>query len=103
MPKSINSKYKNKKCEFEGLVFDSQMELEYYKYILTQYNKEDIVLQPRFLLQTSFVRKGKNVLPIVYIADFMIKNSIVVDIKGFETADFTYRDWETRSTHSAFF
>lgn len=86
------SKYNNKKVVYEGITFDSEMECEYYKYLLTQYDKNDIVLQPRFLLQTGFIKDGiKKILPIVYVADFMIKHKIVVDVKGFETADFTLK------------
>ena len=84
------SKYNNKKVVYEGITFDSEMECEYYKYLLTQYNKNDIILQPEFILQTGFVRKGKKILPIKYIADFRIGN-IVIDLKGFTTIEFAIK------------
>lgn len=84
------TKYKNKKIEFEGIMFDSEMELNFYKYLLTKYKKEEIVLQPKFLLQESF-RDNQGMLQrkIEYIADFMILNTKeVIDIKGFQDQKF---------------
>ena len=84
------NKYKNKKVEFECIVFDSEMELKFYKYLLTKYSKEEIVLQPKFLLQESF-RDNQGILQrkIEYIADFMILDTKeVIDVKGFQDQKF---------------
>lgn len=84
------NKYKNKKIEKYGKKWDSQMELEYYEYLLKTFTKEEILIQPKFELQPKFSSEGKLVRPIYYIADFQI-NELVVDVKGMETTDFNLK------------
>lgn len=84
------NKYKNKKIEKYGKKWDSQMELEYYEYLLKTFTKEEILIQPKFELQAKFIYQGKLVRPIYYIADFQI-NKLVVDVKGMETTDFNLK------------
>ena len=79
------NKYRNKKIEFEGILFDSEMEANYYKYLLTKHKKEEIEVQPKFVLIPSF-RDNQNQLirAITYSGDFRIGNE-VIDIKGITT------------------
>jgi hypothetical protein len=86
------SKYKNKKTEVDDLFFDSEMESRFYKHI-RHMDGISYELQPRFLLQGSFTdNEGKRIRKVEYVADFLLTHSDgskeVIDIKGFETADF---------------
>lgn len=83
------------KRTFEGILFDSEMELKYYRdYLLPLKEKgviTKIILQPKFLLQEKFIKYGKVILPINYVGDFEVYYAsgeiIVVDIKGLPTSD----------------
>lgn len=76
---------------YDGIEFDSKMEMEYYRdIVLPGVNSGDIThyeLQKKFVLQDGFKRNGKTVLPIIYVTDFYIEHADgrceVVDIKGF--------------------
>lgn len=89
------AKYKAKNTRIDDICFDSRMEAEYY--LKLKEDKEnglikDFELQPVFELQESFKMGKKTIRSIKYIADFRVINldgsSYIVDIKGFETADF---------------
>ena len=81
-------KYNNKKVIHKGIKFDSQMEADYYDYLLKKHREQDIQIQPKFILQEGFTdNQGKKILPITYKADFMI-NDFVYDVKGKETIEF---------------
>ena len=82
-------KYNNKKIKFMSHDFASQDELKYYKYLLTHYTQEQIILQPKFNLQSKFKDQwtNKTIREINYIADFQVGN-IVIDVKGWPTVDF---------------
>lgn len=84
------SKLKNKQVDFDGITFPSIMERDYYIFLLTTYSKQDIKIQPKFVLQPAFVKDNKKHLPIYYIADFQIDNQ-VYDVKGFLTSDFNLK------------
>lgn len=93
--KKKDSKYNNKKPEAYGRKWDSQMELEYYEYLLQlkeQGRVVDIELQPKFLLQDKYIYKGKTVRKMEYIADFKViysdGNIIIWDTKGMVLNDF---------------
>lgn len=79
------SKYKNKKIEYDNIVFDSQLECNYYKYLKEM--KVEFEFQPKFLLQEGFKKNGKTHRKIEYIGDFRIGNK-VIDVKGMETPVF---------------
>ena len=64
------AKYNNKKVEFDGIMFDSIMEKNYYQYLLTKIPKKDIIIQPVFELQPKYIKRNQNIRPITYIADF---------------------------------
>jgi hypothetical protein len=71
----------------EGIRFDSKMEAEYYLVLKEQLRQgiiQDIILQPRFILQDS--------PKIEYRADFQIVypggDMEVIDVKGMQTKEF---------------
>lgn len=76
---------------FDGIVFDSAVEMKYYKdVIMPKIQNGEIVYferQKKYVLQPDFVHCGKKILPIEYKADFFTidKNGkeTVIDIKGF--------------------
>lgn len=86
-------KYKNRKVEYKGIVFDSIRERNYYMYLeglLDSGEITDLQLQVKYELQPSFkASNGKTIRAITYIADFVYKDKdgkeIIVDVKGFRT------------------
>lgn len=65
---------KNKRT-YDGKLFDSLLELNYYKYLLPQIEEgiiKSIELQPKFTLQNKFTKNGVNVRKIEYVAGFKI-------------------------------
>lgn len=87
------SKYRAIKTVVDGVTFDSRKEGRRYRELrlLEQAGViEDLCLQPHFLLQEAYVKNGKSVRKIEYIADFsyydLEKNKFVVeDVKGLKT------------------
>ncbi len=79
----VASKYNNKKIFVNGRWFDSKVESEFYEHLLTLHQDEDIILQPKYILQ----EKLQGIREIAYIADFKVGN-LVFDVKGFSTSDF---------------
>jgi hypothetical protein len=87
------NKYRNEKEEFEGIKFDSKMEMEFYIYLLKTHTKEEIELQPSFVLQEKFKdNTGKAQRESKYIADFRVSGSIVYDVKGVTTPIFRAKE-----------
>lgn len=92
----VKSKYGATKVHVNGIKFDSIVEAKYYVYLLkekaTRKNIKEIKLQVPFILQDKIKKNGKTILPIKYIADFVINytndTTRVIDIKGAVTADF---------------
>lgn len=93
---SKQRKYKNKKVEVEGRVFDSKRE---YKRFLDLWAMQsvgairDLECQPEFILQEGFKKNGVTFRPITYRADFRYidcstEMTVVEDVKGFETVEF---------------
>jgi len=74
----------------DGIVFDSQLEMRYYRDVLRPLRESgDIVfceLQKPYELQPSFIHDGKTVKAITYVADFFIRykdgREEVIDTKG---------------------
>lgn len=87
------SKYRSKKVKIDGMVFDSKKEANRYlelKLLVKAKEIRDLELQPRFVLQESFKRKGKTHRAITYIADFKYIDcktgkTVVEDTKGYRT------------------
>lgn len=85
------SKYRNKRKELDGILFDSTREAKRYMELkLRQAAGEikDLELQPSFLLQAKQRIDGKVQRAIVYKADFQYIEDgtlVVEDAKGFRT------------------
>lgn len=87
------SKYRAKKTEVDGILFDSKKEAKRYeelKALQSEGKIRDLVLQPSFELQPHFRKGGKIIRAITYTADFMYLDSetgdtIVEDVKGMKT------------------
>ena len=82
------SKYKNVKCEYNGLKFDSQKEFRHYLYLKNLEEKgtiKDLKLQVKF----PFEIENKKIF--TYIADFTYYDEFgyhIVDVKGVQTPVF---------------
>ncbi len=78
------NKYGAKKTTFYGITFDSKAEAKFYLYLLSKFGKDDIVLQPEFILQERFIdESGNSIRQIKYKADFYVKSfGIYIDVKG---------------------
>lgn len=78
------------KRTFDNIVFDSKMEMKYFRDVLCPMVESGEVvyyeLQKKYELQPKFTYAEKTVLPINYIADFYIEyadgHTEVIDIKG---------------------
>lgn len=81
------TKYGNKNITAYGRKWDSELELALYEHLLQLHKPDDIILQPKFILQPEFVKHDTKRLPIAYVADFQVGN-IVYDAKGFADAQF---------------
>lgn len=78
-------KLKNEKIERFGRVFDSKAELKFFEKLLGSHKKEDIIIQPKFLLLEGLkLKNGKKQSHITYSADFQVGNT-VYEVKGFLT------------------
>ena len=94
-------KYKNKKTQVDGIIFDSKKEAERYK-VLKKMQADglihDLERQPKFMLIPSqrFETTGRRERGVDYVADFRYKDKlgqiIVEDVKSAITAkDKVYR------------
>lgn len=86
------NKFNAKKTWLGGHQFDSKKEAGRYvqlKLMESAGEITDLELQPRFLLQEKFTRRGKTYRKIEYVADFRYRdkdgNVIVEDAKGHKT------------------
>ncbi len=69
---NVDKDKKDRTCD--GIVFDSKLEMRYYRDVLCPKVESgevaNFALQKSFELQPGFSRNGKKVLPITYVADF---------------------------------
>lgn len=87
------SKYHNKKVIYNGIVFDSAKEGNYYvKYALMEQSGiiKNLERQKKYVLQEGYKINGKRRREIAYIADFYYittedNKEHVIDVKGFKT------------------
>lgn len=94
------SRYGSFKCEINGITFDSMMEGRYYAFLLEEKRLgkiKSLSRQVTYELQPAFKNfKGKKVLPINYVADFVVTdnngNVTVVDVKGIKTPEFRLKE-----------
>lgn len=84
------------KRTFEGVTFDSEIEMKAYRDWLLPLKQNgeivEIILQPKYTLQPKYEKNGKKILPIYYVADFEViykdGRVVTVDVKGMLTPDF---------------
>lgn len=88
-------KYNAKKTVVDGITFDSQKEANYYSDLKLLKRSGEIKgfdLQPEFLIHDGYIKDGKKVRAIKYIADFKVFHNDgsveIVDVKGYETKTF---------------
>lgn len=75
---------------YNGIVFDSEMEMKYYRDVILPKSASGEItayeLQKKFELQPKFKNNGKTIRAIDYVADFYIvyKDGVaeVIDVKG---------------------
>ena len=86
------SKYNSKKVEYNGIKFDSKVELDYYHYLNEQLDKgliKSFELQVKVELIPKYEKFGIKHRAITYTPDFLIihldGSKEYVDIKGFGT------------------
>lgn len=83
------SKNTNKRT-YNGIVFDSEMEMKYYRdVILPKYKSGEIIEYKRqvpYELVPKFKKSNETVRAVVYRADFLVKynneSEVVIDVKG---------------------
>ena len=93
------NKYGAKKIEYDNIIFHSEGEMRRYSELKILEKKgliKDLILQPRFLLQESFVYESKKYRKIEYVADFqyydnIIDKIVVEDFKGFKTKEYNIK------------
>lgn len=81
---------KNKRT-YRGIVFDSEVEMKYYRdVVVPAIEKDEIVyceLQKTYILQPPFERDGHKLQSINYVGDFFLKyadgHEELIDIKGY--------------------
>lgn len=89
----IKSKYRAKKTEIDGIVFDSRKEAKRYTELKLMEKAgiiTDLELQVPYVILPAYRKNGKKIREIKYIADFVYwdteKNKkIVEDVKGVKT------------------
>lgn len=92
------SKFKNKRCEHEGIKFQSMLERRHYIRLLGDTNVKNIELQKRY----DFIVNGTK-LKTFYKADFRVEYQdgtvAVIDSKGRETSDFKIKKQLMKACH----
>lgn len=90
----LTGKYHNKATFVDGIRFASGMEAARYnelKLLLQAGEISNLRLQPRYELHPKFVRGGKTIAAIEYVADFEYVEDgkvVVEDVKGAETGEW---------------
>jgi len=89
------NKYKNKKCVYKGMKFDSLKEMRWYANLENMQKLgriSELQRQVEFVLIETFKLEDKTYRKTKYIADFTYKDKNgkyhVVDTKGFRTPEY---------------
>lgn len=97
LPIKKKPKYKNKKAQVDGILFDSKAEARYY---ILHRNNKNMKMQVKFLLTDTmyFEHNGqkKTIGKMSYIPDFVFYDDEgniekVVDVKGMKTKEFNVK------------
>jgi hypothetical protein len=88
-------KHNAQRTIIDDIVFPSKREAQYYCELKLRLRAGEVVnfeLQPEFILQEGYMRKGKKVREIKYIADFKVYypdgREEIVDTKGYRTKEY---------------
>lgn len=88
------NKYKNKKTQVDGILFDSKKEANRYcelRLLLRSGQIQDLRLQEPYLICPSVILNGKKQRPVYYVADFVYTqdgSTVVEDTKGVKTREY---------------
>jgi len=95
------SKYRSKRTEVNGIVFDSKKESEYYKKLLLLLKSGEIGLLQR---QVSYELNPGGTHSLKYVADFeyIDKKGVkhTVDVKGFRTREYRKKKKLMKQVHN---
>lgn len=93
--KPKKTKYSNNRVRVDGILFDSQLEANYYQDLKLQLKAgliKGFCRQPEFVLVAGFADRQ----PITYRADFIVFNLDgtveIIDTKGYETETFRLKE-----------
>ena len=94
----MSNKYGAVKTTVDGITFDSKMEAKFYKLLEELIHNNEIKgykRQVKFVVHDGYVKNGKKIRPITYVADFVIDHldgeTEIVDVKGFTTEVFNIK------------
>lgn len=100
----VQSKYGNKKTEYNGRVFDSKKEAKYaqrLEYLKHAHNPKDKVMQVEY--QIPYAITAKNKIVAHYFADFRVtygdKRQEVIDVKGVRTPVYILKKKLVEASH----
>lgn len=89
------SKFGNRKVSLvidgKKIIFDSIAERARAVELISDKAITDLVFQPKFLLHDQFIRGGKKIREINYIADFQYQENgelCIEDVKGMQTTEY---------------
>lgn len=97
LPIKKKPKYKNKKAQVDGILFDSKAEARYY---ILHRNNKNMKMQVKFTLTDTMYfehnGKKKTIRKMSYIPDFVFYDDNgniekVVDVKGMKTKEFNVK------------
>jgi hypothetical protein len=100
------SYYGTKKVKYNNLIFDSSLELYFYKLLESNNLLEGTILQYSFELQPAFSYNGSKIRKIDYVSDFYLKDlNIVVETKGLleEKAKIKHKIFKFKYPENYFF
>ncbi|WP_244125136.1 DUF1064 domain-containing protein, partial [Burkholderia gladioli] len=100
-------KYRNTKCEHEGVKFDSQKERSRWFHLIQLQAAgmiRDLRLQVPFVIAAPTVIGGKKKRARTYVADFVYIDAktgetVVEDVKGFKTAMYEFKRHLMKTVH----
>ncbi|VVE12585.1 hypothetical protein PCA20602_02713 [Pandoraea capi] len=88
------SKYGNKKCEVDGIQFDSRAEARRWSQLMAMQERceiHELERQVVYLLAPGVVINGRKAPPLRYVADFVYERgeeTVIEDVKGVITPEY---------------
>lgn len=100
---AIRSKYGARKKEVDGHLFDSTKEANHYIALRTLLSAgiiKNLDLQPRFVVQTSFIYRGVKYRKIEYVADFRFQSAQWMPDFPFDVDTVIVQDVKSEATRT---